>query len=187
MDLDRLRLFVQVADAGGFSDAARRLGAERSSVSRGVAKLERELGVQLFHRSTRSVALTSAGEALHAKVATHLAALERAIDALPEREEAPSGTLRITAPHDIGASDLSGVIADFVRRFPKVHVDVRVTNRRVDLVAEGFDAALRPGPARLPDSSLRATRLSEATGGWYASPRYVARAGSPRTLAEAAE
>ena len=185
MDLNHLRLFVQVADSEGFTPAAAALGMQRSSVSRGIAALERELDVQLFQRSTRSVVLSSTGEALYAKVAGHLASLEDALEALPERQEEPSGQLRVTVPHDLGADVFPRAMAGFARRFPKVQVNATVTNRVVDLVAEGFDAALRPGPDRLPDSSLKALRLSSAAAGVYASPSYLARSGTPRTLDEA--
>lgn len=154
MDLNPLSLFVTVAEASSFSTAAAKLGVRRSSVSRGVAALERALDVQLFSRTTRQVALTTAGAALYAKVAPSLASLKESIGTLPEREKLPSGELRITAPVDIGVIVLPGIIAGFSTRYPAVTVDAWVTNRRVDLVAEGFDAALRVSMGRLSDSTL---------------------------------
>jgi DNA-binding transcriptional LysR family regulator len=186
MNLNHLRLFVQVADASSFTGAAEHLGLQRSSVSRGVAALERDLGVQLFHRTTRTVALTSAGEALYGKVAGQLGALVSALEDLPERDTMPSGQLRITVPHDLGADIFPRIMSGFVRRYPGVRVDAHVTNRVVDLVAEGFDAALRPGTKTLPDSSLRVLRLGATSSGVYASPTYLARAGTPRDAAELA-
>lgn len=196
MDLNLLTTFVVVADAGSFSAAATKLGVLRSSVSRTIAALERELDVQLFARTTRHVALTTAGTALYAKIAPQLAAIREALGTLPEREQAPSGTLRLTAPVDIGALVLPEVLAAFSRRYPEVQIDMRLTNRTVDLVAEGFDAALRVVTPQQRDvrgassssSSLStiARKLSNIEMHLFASPTYLARAGTPRNVAEAA-
>lgn len=184
MNLNLLQLFVEVADSKGFSAAARKLRMQRSSVSRGVAALEVELGVQLFTRSTRHVSLTSAGTSFYAQIAPQLASLSNAVAELPEREGEASGQLRISASHDFAVIELPRIVAGFTQRYPKVHIDARITNRVVDLVAEGFDAVLRPGPGRLPDSSLIARKLGDATANVYASPAYLARAGTPKTLDE---
>ncbi len=184
MDLNLISVFQQVAEAASFSAAAKKLGVRRSSVSRSVAALERELGVQLFNRTTRSVALTTAGTALLSKVRPQLIALEDALGSLPEREEEPSGELKLTAPGDIGAIVLPAVLAGFALRFPAVNVDARLTNRTVDLVGEGFDVALRAG-TKLQDSSLVARRVSVVSFQVFASPTYLARAGTPRTAADA--
>lgn len=187
MDLNSIALFVAVAEATNFSEAARKLGVERSAVSRGVAALERELGVSLFARTTRRVALTTAGAALRTRVAPHIRAISDVTASLPERDALPSGELRLTAPTDIGAMVLPAIVAGFSKRYPDVRLDVRLTNRRVDLVAEGFDVALRGSSARLADSTLVARRLTTMEMHVFASPTYLARAGTPRTVAEAAE
>ena len=187
IDLNLLRFFVAVAEHRSFTKAAERLATQRSTVSRGVAALENALGVQLFLRSTRSVSLTSAGEALREEVGGTLASLIHALERVPEREDAPSGMLRITAPHDLGSTILPQALAELRRRHPALHVEVRLTSRLVNLVAEGVDVALRPGRERLPDSLLRARRLTTASAGIYASPTYLARAGTPRDLSEALE
>ncbi|HEY2511640.1 MAG TPA: LysR family transcriptional regulator [Polyangiaceae bacterium] len=184
MDLNLLSTFVVVAETSSFSLAAKRLGVIRSSVSRSVSALERELGVQLFSRSTRHVAMTSAGRALHEKIAPALASMKAAVGALPEREELPSGTLCITAPLDIGALVMPRVLAAFSVRHPAVQLDMRLSNRQVDLVAEGFDAALRVLPPRRGDSSLVARKLTDLEMAVFASPIYLARAGTPRTVEE---
>ncbi len=186
MDLNLISVFQVVADAASFSAAATKLGVRRSSVSRSVAALERELGVQLFNRTTRSVALTTAGTALLAKVRPQLLALEEALGSLPEREEEPSGELKLTAPGDIGTIVLPEIVAGFTLRYPAVQVDVRLTSRTVDLVGEGFDLALRAG-ASLTTSSLVARRLATVAFGVYGSPAYLARAGTPRTAEDAAD
>lgn len=185
MDLNLLRPFVLVAETSSFTLAAARLGVKRSSVSRAVAALERSLGVQLFSRTTRNVALTTAGADLFAKLGPRLASLEEALGSVPEREELPSGELRLTAPNDLGETFLPGILAGFCERYPGVRLDVRVTNRRVDLVGEGFDVGLRAA-MKLSDSSLVAKRLAKLELMAYASPTYLARAGAPKTAAEAA-
>ena len=185
MDLNRLATFVVVAETSSFSAAAKKLGLIRSSVSRSVASLERELGIQLFSRTTRQVSMTSAGRALYGKVAPHLTSLRDAIGALPEREELPSGTLCVTAPLDVGALLLPGVLGTFSLRYPAVQLDMRLSNRNVDLVSEGFDAALRVLRPRRGDSPLVARKLTDIEMHVFASPVYLARAGTPRSVEDA--
>lgn len=185
MDLNLVSLFVTVAKASSFSKAATQLDVPRSSVSRGIAQLERELGVQLLSRTTRHVALTTAGSALFNKVAPQLASLEDALGTLPEQEELPSGTLRLTAPNDIAAVVMPTLFSSFAQRYPEVTLDVRLTNRVVDLVGEGFDVALRVTTGRLSDSSLVAKKLAITHMQVYAAPEYLARVGTPRTCEEA--
>jgi DNA-binding transcriptional LysR family regulator len=187
MDLNLIALFVTVAKASSFSKAATQLEVPRSTVSRGIAQLERELGVQLLSRTTRHVALTTAGTALYSRVAPQIASLAAAIGELPEQEEQPSGTLRLTAPNDLGAIVMPSIFAGFALRHPTVTLDVRLTNRVVDLVAEGFDAAIRVTTGRLSDSSLVAKKLATSQMQVFASPEYLARAGSPKTCEDAAE
>lgn len=175
IDLNRLGLFSIVAETASFSEAARKLRIPRSSVSRNVADLENELGVQLFSRTTRKVALTTAGAALHARVAPQLAALQESVGSLPERDERPSGELRLSASPDFGVTVLPEILAGFAVRYPAVRFDVRLASRLVDLVSEGFDFALRITVGRLADSSLVARRLSSLDIGLYASPAYLAR------------
>jgi DNA-binding transcriptional LysR family regulator len=184
MDLDLLTLFVAVAESSSFSAAAKKLGLPKSSVSRGVAALEAELGTQLLHRTTRHVSLSTAGTALYDRIAPLLVQIREAIGSIPEREHQPSGELRITAPNDAGAAILAELVARFVARYPAVTVDARLTNRRVDLVAEGFDLALRAVTKRLADSSLVARKLGSTEHHLFASPTYLARRGAPRTLEE---
>src|SRR5687767_2111084 len=185
MDLDLLMLFVAVAESASFSAAAKKLGLPKSSVSRGVAALEAGLGTQLLHRTTRHVSLSTAGSALYERVAPLLAQIREAIGSLPEREEQPSGELRITAPNDVGAAFLADLIARFTARHPAVTVDARLTNRNVDLVAEGFDLALRAAAKPLKDSSLVGRKVAAIELHYFASPTYLARRGTPRTIEEA--
>lgn len=180
MDLNLLPVFKAVADAGSMTAAAAALGQPKSSVSRGVARLEASLGVQLFLRSTRRLSLTTAGAAFYEKVTPLLSSLSGAAASLPEQEEEPSGELRLTAPVDLGVTWLPGFVARLLARYPKLDVVLRVTNQRLDLVGEGLDAALRLSPGRLPDSSLVARRLAAVGFEVYASPGYLARRGTPR-------
>lgn len=183
VDLNHLPLFVAVAETGSMSDTARRLGVPKSSVSRGVAALEAALGVQLFHRTTRKVTLTTAGTAFLERARRALALVREATETLPEQEAEPSGVLRLTAPVDLGLTLLADVVAQFQARYPGVRLDVRLSNREEDLVAEGFDLALRIA-RRLKDSTLVARRLGTLEFRLYASPAYLARRPAPRSLEE---
>lgn len=183
-DLRLLNVFVAVCELSSFSKAAIELGVTKATVSRSIARLEAELGVELLHRTTHSVSTSSAGAALYERCASHIHALARALSDLPERDESPAGMLRITAPHDFGATVLTEVIAAFRLRCPQVHFDLRLSNDTVDLVAQGFDAAVRAGPSRLADSSLIARKLAKVSARFYASPAYLARRGEPRSYGE---
>lgn len=186
MNLNLLPLFTAVAEAVSFSEAATQLGLRRSSVSRGVASLEKALDVQLFNRTTRQVSLTSAGKALYAKLAPRLGELKEVLGTLPEQEEEPAGTLRVSVPNDLGAMVLPELFAGFSLRYPAVRLDVRVSNRKVNLVSEGFDVALRIAVGRLTDSSLVARRLATLEVQVFAAPSYLARVGTPKSPEEAA-
>src|SRR5690348_7586639 len=123
LNLDLLATFVTVASAESFSKAAKQLGVSKGTVSRAVARLERELGAELLHRTTHEVALSTAGTALYERVAPHVAALGSALGELPERAEQPSGVLRLTAAPDIAAMILPELIASFTLRYPDVRFD----------------------------------------------------------------
>ena len=140
--IELLPYFLAVAETGSFTAAATSLSQNKSRVSRAVARLEKLLDTELFHRTTRAVALTTAGVALFERAAPLLTALREAVGTLPERQEEPSGELRITAPVDIGGP-LADVVARYTLRWPEVRVDLSLTGRRVDLLREGFDLAIR--------------------------------------------
>ena len=181
MALDHLQLFLAVAETASFSAAARQLGLPKSTVSRGVAALEKELGARLLHRTTRHVALSTAGVALRDRIGAPFAALARAASDLPDLDEEPAGLLRVTATVDFGAVVLADIIAGFVARYPSVAVELHLTNAVVDLVAEGIDVALRMSIRRLADSSFLARRLAPMEMQVYAAPAYLARRGVPRS------
>jgi DNA-binding transcriptional LysR family regulator len=183
IDLALLSTFVAVADATSFTKAASKLRTTTGTVSRDIAKLEALLGAELVHRTTRRVSLSTAGAALYERAAPHVRALLEAANQLPEGREDPGGTLRITAPYLLGATLLGSVVARFTARYPKVRVEADLTNRNVDIVAEGFDLAIRGLDERLRDSSLAVRRVARrASLQFYASPSYLARRGTPRAL-----
>lgn len=186
LDLALLSTFVAVADAASFSRAAKTLNTTTATTSRAVARLEHVLGSRLFHRTTRQVALTTAGAALYERTVEHVRALRQAAQALPEQQQEPAGTIKLTAPYDLGATILGGVLARFTARFPQVHVHAEFSSGAVDLAAGGFDVAIRGAAGKLTDPSWISRRLVRGTElHFYASPAYVARRGAPRTVGAA--
>lgn len=180
MDLNLLTTFAAVAETRSFSLAAKKLGLPNSSVSRSIARLEEITAAQLFHRTTRRVALSQAGTELYDRVLPSLQRLASAVRELPDSGQEPVGELRITGPADPSAFFLSETCVRFTTRYPNAKVDLTLTNRRVDLVAEGFDMGIRVGPGPLQDSSLIARKLAPIHVQLYASPAYLARHGAPR-------
>ncbi|MBX7097069.1 MAG: LysR family transcriptional regulator [Myxococcaceae bacterium] len=178
MDYNHAAVFVQVVTSGGFSAAAKELGVPKSSVSRTVALLERELGVRLLQRTTRKVTPTEAGAAFFEAVKTPVGALEQAGALAREHGDAPRGLIRMTVAPEFGA--LPQTLTRFTRKHPGVQVEVSVASRFVDLVGEGFDLAIRAG--KLEDSSLVARRIGAADLALLAAPAYLRRRGRPRTF-----
>jgi DNA-binding transcriptional LysR family regulator len=181
MDTEDLSTFVEVADAGGVSAAARRLGVSKSIVSRRLFRLEAELGVQLLARTTRGAALTEAGITFRDHAARVVAEIDLARDTiLPDGELC--GRLRIAMPLTFGPTHFAPMLAELARRHPQLHVHTAYSDRFVDLIAEGFDCALRVG--YLQDSNLIAKRVGPIYGKFVASPDYIERHGAPETPAE---
>lgn len=178
MDIEDLRTFVDVADAGGVSPAARRLGVAKSIVSRRLARLEAELGVQLLARTTRGAALTEAGATFREHAARACAEMDAAREAILPTG-ALRGRLRIAAPLTFGPTHFASVFAEMARRHPQLHVHAAYSDRFVDMVAEGFDCAVRVG--YLPDSNLVARCVGPLYGRLVASPDYVSANGSPES------
>ena len=184
VDLNLLPTFVAVAKAASFSGAARQLRVPKSSVSRSIAALEETMGVRLVHRTTRQVSLSTAGQALYERVAPLLDALSESVVELPEREEEPSGLLRVTSTVDFGATVLAEMIARFAQRYPAIEVELLLTGTVLDLVQDSIDVALRISAKPLEDSSLYAKRLGPVELQLYAAPEYLARRGHPRSPAD---
>ncbi|MBK4216805.1 LysR family transcriptional regulator [Paracoccus caeni] len=176
MDLDDLRTFVEVADAGGVSAAARRLGLAKSIVSRRLLRIEAELGTQLLARSTRGAALTEAGATFREHAARACNEIEMAEDTILSAGEL-RGRLRVAVPLSSGPMHFAPVIAEMARLHPKLQIDASYSDRFVDLIAEGFDCAIRVGNLR--DSNLMAKRVGQIYGTLVASPDYIATHGAP--------
>lgn len=169
--------FTRVVEAGSFTKAARAEGVPTSTVSRRVARLEEKLGVRLLHRTTRRLTLTDAGRILHDRGARILSELSDAERAVTEMQATPRGLLRLTAPAGMG-EEVAALVVEFLRRYAEIEMEVLLTDRRVDLIEEGVDVALRAGP--LTDSTLVAHKLREAPVNLVASPAYLKRRGTPR-------
>ncbi|MDB4945652.1 MAG: Transcriptional regulator, LysR family [Labilithrix sp.] len=185
MDLNRVAAFVRVVTDGSFTAAARSLGLPKSSVSRSVSQLEQDLGIRLLHRTTRQLHLTDAGAAFYERASHALTDIDEATTAAAEAQTELSGVVRLTAPTDLGIWALAPLVRRFTRKHPGIRVELKLTGRVVDLVAEGVDLAVRAGPLR--DSSLIARRVGDIESFVYASPRYLARRGTPAAVAELAE
>jgi DNA-binding transcriptional LysR family regulator len=181
VDIEDIRTFVEVADAGGVSSAAVRLGISKSMVSRRLARLEAELGVQLLARSTRGASLTEAGATFRDYAARISADIDMARETILPAGEL-RGRLRIAAPLSFGRTHFALVIAKMARRYPQLQIQTCYTDRFVDLIAEGYDCAIRVG--NLPDSSLVARRVGPLYGIFVASPDYIKVHGSPQTPEE---
>jgi DNA-binding transcriptional LysR family regulator len=181
-DLNHVDTFVRVVEAQSFTAAANALGVPKSTVSRRVSALEAALGVRLLRRTTRKLSLTEAGSAYYDRSSRALAAMLEASVAASDADAEPKGVVRLTAPVDLGAEILADLLTQFSKEYPLIHMDLVLTGRRVDLVEEGFDLALRAG--RLDDSSLIARRVGMSEARLFASPTYIERAGMPRKLAD---
>jgi DNA-binding transcriptional LysR family regulator len=178
MDIEELKTFVEVADAGGVAPAARRLGIAKSIVSRRLIRLEAELGIQLLARTTRGAALTEAGVAFREYAARACAEIDQAKETiLPEGEL--RGLLRIAAPLTFGPTHFAAVLAELGLRHPLLQIHTFYTDRFVDLIAEGYDCAIRVG--YLTDSNLIARCVGPIYGKLVASPAYIAAHGSPES------
>jgi len=178
MDLEDLQTFVEVANAGGVSSAARRLGVAKSIVSRRLLRLEEALGAQLLARTTRGAALTEAGATFRDHAVRVCAEIDIARESILPKGDL-RGQLRIAAPLSFGTTHLAPVLATLARRHPLLHVLAFYNDRFVDIVGEGFDCAVRVG--YLPDSNLIARRIGPISGRLVASPEYIKEHGAPET------
>lgn len=183
VDLNLIATFVRVMDTGSFTAAARALGLPKSSVSRRVSALETTLRVRLVQRSTRSLVLTEAGRVYYERARVALGGLNEANTAVGAMNQEVAGLIRFTAGPD-NTGMLAGLFAEFLERHPKVQIEAMLTPRRVDLVAEGFDLALRAGP--LVDSSLVVRRLGTTDHHLFAARAYLRKHGTPRRVSDLA-
>lgn len=184
MDLNLVNLFLAVAEEESLSRAARKLNLPVSSISRAITRLEEKLQTQLLVRTTRRVTRTPAGDMFYRRVAPLMSGLHAELNRIAEREEILSGTLRLTAPVELGSAFLADCLARFTARYPDIHVYAHLTNEVIDLVAERFDIALRISSGNLRGTSLVAKRIQRLVGHLYASPTYLARRGHPKTISD---
>jgi DNA-binding transcriptional LysR family regulator len=178
MEIEDIQAFVTVADAGGLTSAAARLGVSKSIVSRRIARLEKTLRARLLTRTTRGTALTEAGATFREHATRIAAEADAARDAI-STEGKVRGRLRVAAPLSFGATHFAPVLAELAGRHPELEIQASYSDRRVDLVTEGFDAAIRLG--QLDASNLVARRISTFGGSLVASPGYLAKHPAPRT------
>lgn len=174
--------FVAVAEAGSFTAAAKQLGISTAQVSRQVSQLEARLATKLFYRTTRRVTVTEAGQVYYQHCRQVLDGLDQAERAVTDWQQTPKGRLRVTAPVTYGEGTVAPLLNDLVVRYPELEVQLFLTNQKLDLVAEGFDLAVRLG--KLETSSLVAKRLASRTQYVCAAPSYLAAHGTPQSLAD---
>ncbi len=178
-DLSRIRAFVQVFDAGGFSAAARQHGRSKALLSKYVTDLEDYLSVRLMNRTTRTLGLTEAGEAYYREASQLLQQLDDLDATISDQTTAPRGLVRVSAPRNFGERTLAPAIFAFLVKFPEVTLDLRLEDRYVDLVDEGIDVALRI--STMADSSLIARKIADMRIVIAGAPALIKRLGLPET------
>ena len=183
LDLNQVSAFVRVMETGSFTAAARTLGLPKSSVSRRVSALEKTLRSRLLQRGTRKLVLTEAGRLYFDRARAALAGLSDASAAVTDMSKEIAGPIRFTASDD-NTGLIANLVSEFLGRYPKVQLDVLLTPRRVDLVNEGFDLALRAGA--LVDSSLVVRRVGRSDHGLFASRGYLRKQGKPQRVSDLA-
>lgn len=182
--LNDMALFVEVAKARSFRKAAEALGMPNSTLSRRISALEKAIGLRLLHRTTRKIELTEAGQLYYERSKRIVDEARLAHEQLGEMLEQPSGVLRVSLPVDFATLYLAPIIVDFARHYPGITFDFDLTPRRVDLVTEPFDVAIRMGS--LEDSSLIVRLIGRHSRYLYASPGYVEASGEPAAPADLA-
>jgi DNA-binding transcriptional LysR family regulator len=177
MDLNEVAVFIQVVQSGSFSQAAKKLSMPNSTVSFKVSSLEKRLGVTLIQRTTRKLNITPAGRAYYETCLLGLEQIHAAEEEIMSVQSEPQGLLRVTAPIELGMSVLPGLVSEYMRKYPKVRVEVILSGRRVDLVSENVDLAIRAGD--LEDSTLIAKKIGSAYFVPVATPKYLKSKGTP--------
>lgn len=187
-DLNDLYYFVKVVEAGGFAPAERAIGVAKSKLSRRIANLEERLGVRLIHRSTRRFTVTDIGQRYYEHCRAMLVQADAAQEAVEQVRGEPCGTIRVTCPVGLLNFHVGEMVGEFLSRYPRVSIELEDTNRRVDVLAEGVDVALRVRPLPLEDSDLVLRVLSDRGQCLVASPALIDRMGGlpsgPDSLAQ---
>lgn len=184
-DFEALALFAKVVEMRSFTGAARELQLSKATVSKAVDRLENKLGTRLFHRTTRALTLTPAGHMLAERAAAILTAGEEAENAVQAQSATPRGTVHLSVPMSFGVRHIAPIMPAFLKSYPDVQVQLDFSDTRVDLIKDGFDAALRI--AALPDSSLVARRIRSVSVYLLASPAAIRQFGKPQHPLELAE
>jgi DNA-binding transcriptional LysR family regulator len=185
--LEGLYYFTQVIEHGGFARAARALGIPKSRLSRHVMALEAKLNVRLVNRSTRRFAITEVGQEVYRHATAMLAEADAALEAVEFARAEPRGTIRVSCPVALAQSALATMLPDFLTKYPAVRLQMHVSNRRVDVVREGFDMALRVRTQPSGEDGLVMRAFGRANQLLVASPAYLARAGTPASPQELRE
>ncbi|WP_182521616.1 LysR family transcriptional regulator [Ochrobactrum sp. RH2CCR150] len=172
-DLNDLRLFVKVVELGGFSAAARQLGLPRSRLSRRIGLLEDDLHVRLIQRTTRQFAVTELGQEFYRHCVAMMIEADAALDVIARMQVEPKGTVRVSCPASVIYFQVGEMIARFMAKYPQVKVELESTNRRVDVIREGFDLAIRVRFPPLDDSDLVIRKLAESHQRLVASPKLI--------------
>ncbi len=183
--LSEMEAFVSVVDQGGFTDAARKMGVSKSAVSKHVSALEARLGARLLNRTTRRVSPTEIGLAYYDRATTVLSGASEADEMVNAMQDAPRGALRVSVPVSFGISQVSTRVGKFLSEYPDISLNLVLDDRFVELVAEGFDMAIRIG--HLEDSTLRARKLAESRAMMVAAPQYLKAQGAPQRLDDLSE
>lgn len=179
-DLNDLYYFSAVVDNGGFAAAERALGIPKSRLSRRISALEEELGVRLLQRSTRRFAVTDVGTAVHRHAQTMLAEAQAAREVVDRLSAEPRGVIRLSVPVGLAQQMMPKLMPEFLARYPQVRVQMHVSNRRVDLINEGFDLSIRVRNKLDDDGSLVMRTFGQIQELLVASPKYLDRAGRPK-------
>ncbi|MGR6500684.1 LysR substrate-binding domain-containing protein [Shewanella sp. Koi 1] len=172
-----LPIFVSVVECGSFSAAGQKLGLSKSAISKRITQLEQHIGIQLLQRTTRSLSLTDAGARYFEYIRPAVQLTQEGLDAISELQQTPKGNLRISVPMVFGRLYIAPLIAEFLKRYPDIQLQMQMDDKTTDLIAGGFDLAIRIG--ELPDSSLIARKIVPCLSVICASPAYLAQHGLP--------
>ena len=184
-NLNDMVTFARVVEAGGFSEAARQMGVSKSHVSKAIARLELSLGVRLLNRSTRGLSVTEIGAAFHEHCIRITEEAAQAAEVVGRLQSEPRGVLRVTAPVAFGRLHVGPAVAEFLSRYPRLKLDMTITDRMVDLVSEGYDVAIRI--RREPSLHVVARELAPVRRVVCATPDYFERRGVPTAPQDLAE
>ena len=185
MPTGELEIFARVVTAGNMSAAGREMGLSPAVVSKRISHLEERLGARLFQRTTRQLTLTESGQGFYDRVVNILAGIEEAEAYVTRRNAIPRGTLKVSAPTAFGRMHIAPFMAEFLEQYPDLRLDLELSDELVDIVGEGFDAAIRIG--ELEDSSLVARKLAPSRRFICAAPNYLSKIEQPQSLSDLAK